>query len=67
MFINVPRRYNFAKLTQDEMNELIEAKVKKEENRYIHRWPDENITVENDRWAPIIKFGKRKFIFPKER
>ncbi|HNN99996.1 MAG TPA: type I DNA topoisomerase, partial [Chitinophagaceae bacterium] len=34
MFINVPRRYNFAKLTQDEMNELIEAKVKKEENRY---------------------------------
>ncbi|HMX78325.1 MAG TPA: type I DNA topoisomerase, partial [Chitinophagaceae bacterium] len=59
MFINVPRRYNFAKLTQDEMNELIEAKVKKEENRYIHRWTEENITVENDRWAPVIKFGKK--------
>jgi len=67
MFINVPRRYNFAKLTQDEMNELIEAKVKKEENRYIHRWPDENITVENDRWAPIIKFGKKKIYLPKKK
>lgn len=67
MFINVPRRYNFAKLTQDEMNELIEAKVKKEENRYIHRWPDENITVENERWAPIIKFGKKKIYLPKKK
>ncbi len=67
MFINVPRRYNFAKLTQDEMNELIEAKVKKEENRYIHRWTEENITVENDRWAPIIKFGKKKIYLPKKK
>jgi DNA topoisomerase I len=66
MFINVPRRYNFAKLTQPEMDELIDAKVKKEANRYIHRWPDENISVENDRWAPIIKFGKKKVRLPKK-
>ncbi|MEN9547551.1 MAG: type topoisomerase [Bacteroidota bacterium] len=66
MFINVPRRYNFAKLTQTEMDELIDAKVKKEANRYIHRWEDENISVENDRWAPIIKFGKKKVRLPKK-
>ena len=66
MFINVPRRYNFAKLTQAEMDELIDAKLKKEANRYIHRWPEENITVENDRWAPIIKFGKKKVRLPKK-
>ena len=36
-------------------------------NRYIHRWPDENITVENDRWAPIIKFGKKKIYLPKKK
>ncbi len=47
MFINVPRRYNFATLTQAEMNELIDAKVKKEANRYIQRWPDEKISLEN--------------------
>ncbi|HUM97725.1 MAG TPA: type I DNA topoisomerase [Chitinophagaceae bacterium] len=67
MFINVPRRYDFAKLAQNEMNELIEAKVKKEENRFIHRWPEENISVENDRWAPIIKFGKKKIYLPKKK
>jgi len=67
MFINVPRRYNFAKLTQAEMNELIDAKVKKEANRYIHRWQEENISVENDRWAPIIKFGKKKIYLPKKK
>ncbi|MFN8290513.1 MAG: type I DNA topoisomerase [Chitinophagaceae bacterium] len=67
MFINVPRRYNFASLSQADMNELIEAKVKKEANRYIQRWPDENISVENDRWAPVIKFGKKKIYLPKKK
>jgi DNA topoisomerase-1 len=66
MFINVPRRYNFDLLTQPEMNELIEAKVKKEENRFIHRWPDEKISVENARWGPIIKFGKKIIRLPKK-
>lgn len=66
MFINVPRRYDFANLSQEDMNELIDAKVKKEANRYIHRWQEENISVENDRWAPIIKFGKKKIRLPKK-
>jgi DNA topoisomerase-1 len=59
MFINVPRRYNFANLKQEEMNELIDAKVKKEANRYIQRWPDEKISVENARWGPVLKFNKK--------
>ncbi|MEO7924533.1 MAG: type I DNA topoisomerase [Chitinophagaceae bacterium] len=59
MFINVPRRYNFDTLTQEEMNELIEAKIKKEENRYIQKWPEEKISVENARWGPVLKFGKK--------
>jgi DNA topoisomerase-1 len=59
MFINVPRRYNFAHLKQEEMNELIDAKVKKEANRYIQRWPDEKISVENARWGPVLKFNKK--------
>ncbi|MBC7874452.1 MAG: DNA topoisomerase I, partial [Ferruginibacter sp.] len=59
MFVNVPRRYNFDTLIQDEMNELLDAKVKKEANRYIQRWPDEKISVENARWGPVVKFGKK--------
>jgi DNA topoisomerase I len=66
MFINVPRRYNFAKLSQEEMNELIDAKVKKEANRYIHHWPEDKISVENARWGPIIKFGKKIIRIPKK-
>ncbi|MFN5134532.1 MAG: type I DNA topoisomerase [Chitinophagaceae bacterium] len=59
MFINVPKRYNFDKLSQNDINELIEAKVAKEANRFIIRWPDENIAVENGRWGPFIRFGKK--------
>lgn len=66
MFINVPRRYDFEDLTQAEMNELIEAKVAKEANRYIQRWEDEKISVENARWGPVVKFGKKIISLPKK-
>lgn len=66
MFINVPRRYNFDALTQADMNELIDAKVKKEANRFIQRWSNENIAVENGRWGPFIRFGKKMLKLPKK-
>jgi DNA topoisomerase-1 len=59
MFINVPRRYDFDNLTDPEINELIEAKIKKEANRYIQQWPEEKIAIENGRWGPFIRFGKK--------
>ncbi len=59
MYINVPRRYNFDALSEKDINELIEAKVAKEANRYIQNWPAEKISVENGRWGPFIKFGKK--------
>jgi len=66
MFINVPKRYNFDALTQADMNELIDAKVKKEANRFIQRWADENIAVENGRWGPFIRFGKKMLKLPRK-
>jgi DNA topoisomerase-1 len=59
MYINVPRRYNFEALSQADIDELIEAKIKKEENRYIQNWPAEKISIENARWGPVLKFGKK--------
>jgi DNA topoisomerase-1 len=59
MYINVPKRYDFENLTQANIDELIEAKVKKEENRYIQHWPAEKISIENGRWGPYIKFAKK--------
>ena len=66
LFINVPRRYDLANLTQAEMNEFIEAKVSKEANRYIRRWEEEKISLENARWGPVIKFGKKIISLPKK-
>src|SRR5665213_779324 len=59
MFINVPRAYNFDELTQKDCNELIEKKIEKEANRFIKEWPEEKIAIENGRWGPFIRFGKK--------
>jgi DNA topoisomerase-1 len=66
MFINVPKRYNFDALSQADINELIEAKVAKESNRYIQHWPHEKISIENARWGPIVKWGKKIVRLPKK-
>lgn len=59
LFINIPRAYNFEALTQKDCNELIEKKIEKEANRFIKQWPEENIAIENGRWGPFIRFGKK--------
>ncbi len=67
MFINIPRRYDPETISEPEMFELIDAKIEKEANRYIHQFDEENISVENARWGPIIKFKKKKVNFPKKK
>jgi len=67
IFINVPKRYDFENLSQNDINELIEAKLEKEANRYIQQWPEEKISLENGRWGPFIKFGKAMFKIPKTK
>jgi DNA topoisomerase-1 len=59
LYINIPVRYNFDNLSQNDINELISAKVEKEANRYIQQWTDEKIALENGRWGPFIRFGKQ--------
>ena len=59
MFINVPRRYDFDNLTQQDINELVETKISKEANRFIQQWPEEKLAIENGRWGPFIRFGKK--------
>ena len=59
LFINIPRAYNFDALKQKDIEELIEKKVAKEANRYIQNWTSEKISIENGRWGPFIRFGKK--------
>jgi DNA topoisomerase-1 len=65
MFINVPARYNFDNLTQADINQLIEAKMVKEANRFIQQWPEEKIAVENGRWGPEVVYSKKRIRLPK--
>lgn len=67
IFINVPKKYNFDNLSQSDINELIEAKLEKEANRYIQQWEAEKISIENARWGPIVKHGKNIFKIPKNK
>lgn len=64
LFINVPRAYNFDVLTQQDCNELIAKKIDKEANRFIQQWPADKIAVENGRWGPFIRFGKKMLKLP---
>lgn len=61
LYVNIPRKFNPEEITVDECFELIEAKVKKEANRYILRWDEDKISVENGRWGPYIRYGKKNF------
>ena len=67
IFINVPKKYDFENLSQKDVEELIEAKLDKEANRYIRQWEEEKISIENGRWGPFIKFKKANFKIPKKQ
>ncbi|MDQ7949439.1 MAG: type I DNA topoisomerase, partial [Pedobacter sp.] len=58
LFINVPKAYNFEALSPNDIQELIQKKIEKENNRYIQNWEEEKIAIENGRLVPFIRFGK---------
>ncbi|MDD2985240.1 type I DNA topoisomerase [Flavobacterium sp.] len=67
MFINVSKKYNFDKLSQSDLNELIEDKQQKEIDKVIHDWKAEGIKVEKARWGrSVITKGKIKIELGKE-
>ena len=67
MFINVNKTYDFDNLTVDNIEELIELKLKKEKEKLITEWVDEGIKLEKGRWGrSILSMGKKKIEIPKE-
>ncbi|MFZ1677964.1 MAG: topoisomerase C-terminal repeat-containing protein, partial [Saprospiraceae bacterium] len=64
-FVNIPRKYDPDHLTEKETFELLEAKLAKEANRYIQQWDKEKIAIENGRWGPFIRKGKKAIAIPK--
>lgn len=67
LFINVSRKYDFDMLSQEEIAELIEAKKKKEIEKVVANWPEEDIRIEKARWGRhVIIHGKIKVELNKE-
>ncbi len=64
-FVNIPRKYDPDNLKENEIYELLAAKLEKEANRYIQQWDKEKITLENGRWGPFIRKGKKAINIPK--
>jgi DNA topoisomerase-1 len=65
IFVNVPKRYDHDNLSLEDAHTLIAAKVKKEANRYIQKWDNEKIALENGRWGPFIRFKKKSIALPR--
>ncbi len=59
IYINIPKGYDYDTLTQDDITALVDKKMEKEANRFIQQWPAEKITIENGRWGPFVRFGKK--------
>ncbi len=67
MFINVNKTYDFDDLSINNIEELIQLKIKKEKEKLVSEWTDEDIKVEKGRWGrSVISKGKRKVEIPKE-
>ncbi|MGB6084555.1 type I DNA topoisomerase [Moheibacter sp.] len=67
LFINVNKKYDFDNLSQSDVEELIEDKLKKEAEKVVQNWEKEGIRIEKARWGRhnIIK-GKTKIELAKD-
>jgi len=64
IYVNVPKKYDFENLSKSDIEELITVKLEKEANRFIQKWEDQKVSIENGRWGPFIRFGKKQLKIP---
>ena len=66
MFINVNKKYDFDKLSGNDIQQLIEEKKQKEIDKVIHNFEEAGIRVEKARWGrSVILKGKTRIELPK--
>ncbi len=65
LYVSIPAKIPLESISAERAIALIEAKIQKEANRLIQQWPEENISIENGRWGPFIRFGKKIVNLPK--
>ena len=67
IYINVTKKYNFDRLSPKDVEELIESKLQKEQEKVVKQWDEGEIRLEKARWGryTLIK-GKTKIELPKD-
>ncbi len=66
LFINVSKKYDFDNLSEKDIVELIQNKIKKEKEKIIKVWKDEDISLQKGKWGRlVIVKGKKKVMLPK--
>jgi DNA topoisomerase-1 len=66
-FVSLPKEIDPLDVTEEQAIELIEAKRKKDAEKLIKAFPeDETVKVLNGRWGPYIEFGKLNVKIPKD-
>ncbi|OOQ60946.1 type I DNA topoisomerase [Mucilaginibacter pedocola] len=67
-FVSLPKEIDPLDVTEEQAIELIEAKRKKDAEKLIKSFPeDESVKVLNGRWGPYIEFGKLNVKIPKDK
>ncbi|MDH3382120.1 MAG: DNA topoisomerase, partial [Flavobacteriaceae bacterium] len=61
LFINVSKKYDFDNLSQSDIESLIDDKLQKEKDKYIHNWETKGISIQKGRWGRFyLHSGKLK-------
>ncbi len=65
--VRIPKGYNPAKLTEEEIVNLISDKLEKEKAAIIAEWPEEGYVVKKGGWGRLYAYGpgNKKKILPK--
>ena len=67
-FFNVGKNYDFNNLDKNDIEVIIEDKIRKDQEKIINNWTEDGIRIEKGRWGKffIIK-GKLKIQISKEK
>ncbi len=65
LYVNIPKRITPEDITPDQAIEMVMQKIEKEKKRFIQKWPEHKISIENGRWGPFIRSGRKFISLPK--
>ncbi|MCM2301053.1 MAG: type I DNA topoisomerase [Flavobacteriaceae bacterium] len=59
LFINVSKKYDFEHLSQSDIESLIDDKLLKEKDKFIHNWENKGISIQKGRWGRFYLHSRK--------